>query len=173
MLLLREEFEEVKNTSELQDYIKPLEGTGFAKEALVRIDELINMGVKSSLVIEKDFVRLNEHLANKGKRLFVLYDRLDTCINPLRWNKAVSPLINYWRNNCESFTNIIPKIFVRTDLFRQIEGTNTARLESNITHIEWSIGEVFVQKSSADEDDQDDDMIFSYCQFLYRFVSFS
>ena len=143
VLLLREEFEEVKNTSELQDYIKPLEGTGFAKEALVRIDELINMGVKSSLVIEKDFVRLNEHLANKGKRLFVLYDRLDTCINPLRWNKAVSPLINYWRNNCESFTNIIPKIFVRTDLFRQIEGTNTARLESNITHIEWSIGEVF------------------------------
>ena len=143
VLLLRPEFEEIKESSELREYIKPIEGTGFAKEALVRIDELINMGVKSSIVIEKDFVRLNEHLGKTGKRLFVLYDRLDTCINPLRWNKAVSPLINYWRNNCESFTNIIPKIFVRTDLFRQIEGTNTARLESNITHIEWSIGEVF------------------------------
>jgi len=143
VLLLRPEFEEIKESSELREYIKPIEGTGFAKEALVRIDELINMGVKSSIVIEKDFVRLNEHLEKTGKRLFVLYDRLDTCINPLRWNKAVSPLINYWRNNCESFTNIIPKIFVRTDLFRQIEGTNTARLESNITHIEWSIGEVF------------------------------
>lgn len=143
VLLLREEFEEVKNSSELRDYIKPLEGPGFAKEALVRIDELINMGVKSSIVIEKDFVHLNDYLTSKGQRLFVLYDRLDTCINPLRWNKAVSPLINYWRNNCESFSNIIPKIFVRTDLFRQIEGTNTARLESNIIHIEWSIGEVF------------------------------
>lgn len=143
VLLLRPEFEEIKNTSELRDYIKPLEGTGYAKEALVRIEELVNMGVKSSIVIEKDIVRLNEFLSGSGKRLFVLYDRLDTCINPLRWNKAVSPLINYWRNNCESFSNIIPKIFVRTDLFRQIEGTNTARLESNIIHIEWSIGEVF------------------------------
>lgn len=143
VLLLREEFGEIKNTSELREFIKPLEGPGYAKEALLRIDELINMGVKSSIVIEKDFVRINEFLSRTSKRLFVLYDRLDTCINPLRWNKAVSPLINYWRNNCESFSNIVPKIFVRTDLFRQIEGTNTARLESNITHIEWSIGEVF------------------------------
>lgn len=143
VLLMRPEFVEIRDSSELREYIKPIEGTGYAKEALVRIDELINMGVKSSIVIENDIVRLNEFLANSGKRLFVLYDRLDTCINPLRWNKAVSPLINYWRNNCESFSNIIPKIFVRTDLFRQIEGTNTARLESNIIHIEWSIGEVF------------------------------
>ena len=143
VLLMRPEFGEIRESSELREYIKPIEGTGFAKEALVRIDELINMGVKSSIVIEKDIVRLNEFLEKSGKRLFVLYDRLDTCINPLRWNKAVSPLINYWRNNCESFSNIIPKIFVRTDLFRQIEGTNTARLESNIIHIEWSIGEVF------------------------------
>lgn len=142
-LLLHPDFEDIRNTSELRDYVKPLEGTGYAKEALVRIDELINMGVKSSIVIEKDMVRINEYLANSGKRLFVLYDRLDTCINPLRWNKAVSPLINYWRNNCLSFSNIIPKIFVRTDLFRQIEGTNTARLENSIIHIEWSIGEVF------------------------------
>ena len=82
-------------------------------------------------------------MQQQQKRLFVLYDRLDTCINPLRWNKAVSPLINYWRNNCESFSNITPKIFVRTDLFKQIEGTNTARLENSIIHIEWSIGEVF------------------------------
>jgi cellulose biosynthesis protein BcsQ len=143
VLLLNDEFEEIKEISELRDYVKPLEGTGFAKEALIRIDELINMGVKSSVAIEKDILRINDYLALKGKRLFVLYDRLDTCVNPLRWSKAVSPLINYWRNNCESFSNIIPKIFVRTDLFRQIEGTNTARLENNIIHIEWSIGEVF------------------------------
>ncbi len=142
-LLLCEDFEEIRNTSELREFVSPLEGTGFAKEALIRIDELIKMGVKSSIIIEKDIVRINDFLTASGKRLFVLYDRLDTCINPLRWNKAVSPLINYWRNNCESFSNIIPKVFVRTDLFRQIEGTNTARLDNNIIHIEWSIGEVF------------------------------
>ncbi|MBR1940918.1 MAG: hypothetical protein IJ845_06250 [Bacteroidaceae bacterium] len=142
-LLLRQEFETIKNESELSQYVKPLSGAGYAKEALVRIDELINQGVKILISIERDITKINDFLSKTNKRLFVLYDRLDTCINPLRWNKAVSPLINYWRNNCETFSNIAPKIFVRTDLFKQIEGTNTARLENSIIHIEWSIGEVF------------------------------
>lgn len=143
VLLLCPDFESIKKQSELRDYIQPITGAGYAKEALIRIDELINQGVKTLIAIEKDIARINELLKTNNKRLFVLYDRLDTCINPLRWNKAVSPLINYWRTNCESFTNISPKIFVRTDLFKQIEGTNTARLENSIIHIEWSIGEVF------------------------------
>lgn len=142
-LLLYPEFSSIKEQSELSEYVKPLDGAGFAKEALIRIEELINLGVRALVAIEKDLMHLNEYLYKQQKRLFVLYDRLDTCINPLRWNKAVSPLINYWRNNCESFSNITPKVFVRTDLFKQIEGTNTARLENSIIHIEWSIGEVF------------------------------
>ena len=142
-LLLCPEFSSIKEQSELAEFIKPLDGAGFAKEALIRIDKLIDLGVKALVAIENDMLRLNTYLQKQQKRLFVLYDRLDTCINPLRWNKAVSPLINYWRNNCESFSNITPKVFVRTDLFKQIEGTNTARLENNIIHIEWSIGEVF------------------------------
>ena len=143
VLLLRPEFVGIKEQSELIDFIKPIDGPGYAKEALVRINEMIDLGVKTLISVEKDIAKLNEFLASNGKRLFVLYDRLDTCINPLRWNKAVSPLINYWRNNCESYSNISPKIFVRTDLFKLIEGTNTARLENSIIHIEWSIGEVF------------------------------
>lgn len=142
-LLLCPEFSSIKEQSELAEFIKPLDGAGFAKEALIRIDKLIDLGVKALVAIENDMLRLNTYLQKQQKRLFVLYDRLDTCINPLRWNKAVSPLINYWRNNCESFSNITPKVFVRTDLFKQIEGTNTARLENSIIHIEWSIGEVF------------------------------
>ena len=142
-LLLMPDFVDVKNRSDLKDAILPLVGAGFAKEALVRIDGLIKNGANTLVVIEKDLLQLNDFLKRNNKRLFVLYDRLDTCINPLRWNKAVSPLINYWRNNCQSFSNIIPKVFVRTDLFKQIEGTNTARLENSIIRIEWSIGEVF------------------------------
>lgn len=143
VLLLYQDFESIREQSELSDYIKPLTGAGYAKEALIRINELIDKGVNTLITIEKDITRINELLKTNNKRLFVLYDRLDTCINPLRWNKAVSPLINYWRTNCESFTNISPKVFVRTDLFKQIEGTNTARLENSIIHIEWTIGEVF------------------------------
>lgn len=142
-LLLIPEFESIKNSSELKEYILPLVGAGAAKEAYARIDTLIKQNIYTQIIIEKDIVKLNNYLSQNNKTLFVLYDRLDTCINPLRWNKAVSPLINYWRNNCESFSNIVPKIFVRTDLFRQIEGTNTARLTNNIIEIEWKIGEVF------------------------------
>lgn len=142
-ILLCPEFEEIKNSSTLKDKILPLAGTGFAKDAYIRIDRLINEGVRTIVEIEKDIIKLNDFLKAQNKKLFVLYDRLDTCVNPLRWNKAVSPLINYWRNNCESFSNIIPKVFVRTDLFKQIEGTNTARLENSIIKIEWTIGEVF------------------------------
>ena len=68
---------------------------------------------------------------------------MDNCINPLRWNKAVSPLIEYWRNNYRKYSNIFPKIFIRTDLFKQIEGNNTERLQENSINIEWTIGEVF------------------------------
>ena len=142
-LLLCPEFTSIKEQSELRDYVNPLSGAGYATEGLKRIEGLIGKGIDTLIIIEKDLIKINELLASKGKRLFVLYDRLDTCINPLRWNKAVSPLINYWRNNCKSFSNISPKIFVRTDLFKLIEGTNTARLENSIIHIEWTIGEVF------------------------------
>lgn len=142
-ILLLPEFESIKNESKLKDFVLPLVGAGNAKEAYARINTLIKQGVDTQIIIEKDIIKLNDYLRASNKTLFVLYDRLDTCINPLHWNKAVSPLINYWRNNHVSFSNIVPKIFVRTDLFRQIEGTNTARLENNIIHIEWTIGEVF------------------------------
>lgn len=141
-IMLDERFKDVRTQSKLQEHIKPLDGKD-AKEALMRIDNLVNQGVSTLIAIEKDMGRLNDYLTLKGQTLFILYDRLDSCINPLRWNKAVSPLINYWRNHCELYSNISPKIFVRTDLFKQIEGTNLKRLEPNIIHIEWTIGEVF------------------------------
>ena len=143
VLLLLPEFDSIKQQSELLKFIEPVDGYGNASKAYKRIDEMIKEGVSSLILIERDFAQINAYLEGRRQRLFVLYDRLDTCINPLRWNKAVSPLINYWRNNCRSFSNISPKIFVRTDLFKQIEGTNTERLENSIVHIEWSIGEVF------------------------------
>lgn len=77
-----------------------------------------------------------------------MYDQLDTRINPIYWGKAVSPLIAYWRENYTVNSNIIPKIFVRTDLYRRIEGTNKERLKDNIISIEWSIEEVFAYFSN-------------------------
>ncbi len=153
-LMLLDEFKEIRESSELASEILEIRGGETAK----RFNRLIDNGVDTLIVIEKDLERINDYLVENNKRIFVLYDRLDTCINPLRWNKAVSPLIDYWRDNSVTYSNIRPKIFLRTDLFRQIEGTNTARLADNIINIEWSIGEVFayffklifVKKKSAD-----------------------
>lgn len=138
-ILLNPEFESIKASSKLSGKVLPISGN----ETIKRFNDLIEDGIDTLIEIEKDMKKVNEYLYENNKTLLVLYDRLDTCINPLKWNKAVSPLINYWRDNCETFSNICPKIFIRTDLFRQIEGTNTARLSDNIINIEWSIGEVF------------------------------
>ena len=138
-ILLSPEFASIKESSNLREFVLPISGS----ESIKRFDELIDRGIDTLIEIERNMKSINQYLAESNKTLFVLYDRLDTCINPLRWNKAVSPLISYWRDNCETFSNICPKIFIRTDLFRQIEGTNTARLADNIINIEWSIGEVF------------------------------
>ena len=138
-ILLNPEFSSIRESSNLCDFVLPISGN----ESVKRFNGLIDNGIDTLIEIERDMKRINQYLVDSDKTLFVLYDRLDTCINPLRWNKAVSPLISYWRDNCETFSNICPKIFIRTDLFRQIEGTNTARLADNIINIEWSIGEVF------------------------------
>ena len=138
-ILCEEYFVDVKKESRLSNYVKPIAGI----EALSRFNELINKGIETLVAIEEDLYKVNRMLKDDNKKIFVLYDRLDNLINPLRWNKAVSPLIEYWRNYYKKYSNISPKIFIRTDLFRQIEGNNTERLQENSINIEWTIGEVF------------------------------
>lgn len=138
-ILLNPEFASIRESSSLKDYVLPIAGN----ECVKRFEDLIDKGIDTLVEIERDMKSINRFLVENNKTLFVLYDRLDTCINPLNWKKAVSPLISFWWDNYESFSNISPKIFIRTDLFKQIEGTNTDRLSNNIIRIEWSIGEVF------------------------------
>lgn len=138
-ILLDPLFAPIKEKSELKNEV----GEISSNEAVKRFERLIEDGVDTLIVLENDFKRINEFLQAQHIKLFVMYDRLDSCINPLRWNKAVSPLIDYWRENWDTYSNIIPKVFVRTDLFNRVEGTNTARLSSNFISLEWSIGEVF------------------------------
>lgn len=138
-VLLDPEFKHIREKSVLCDYITPIKGA----EAVRRFHKLISEGINTLITIEEDFIRINEYLKENNKKLFLMYDQLDTRINPIYWGKAVSPLIAYWRENYIANSNIIPKIFVRTDLYRRIEGTNTERLKDNIISIEWSIEEVF------------------------------
>lgn len=125
-----------------------LNGKGFnpsgGNKALLQAQKIMEGGLESLVRIEDDLQAANELLSDKGIELSVMYDRLDSVVNPLYWGNVVSPLIAYWRENTGSFSNIHPKIFVRTDLFKRIEGANTARLkQTNVVDIDWTIGEVF------------------------------
>ncbi|GGE14988.1 ParA family protein [Sphingobacterium cellulitidis] len=128
-----------KVKSELQDYIQPFKTPIEAKK---RFDSLIYDQDKLA-IIEKDLVDLDEYLFKMNKFVFVLYDQLDNLIKPNFWRETVSPLIDYWWDSLNRFKNIAAKIFIRTDLYNRLNGTNTTRLENNIINIEWSREEVY------------------------------
>lgn len=126
----------------------PLYGQSFpassGNKALLAAEKIMAGGLDTLVAIEDDLGRANDFLAKKGIELSVLYDRLDSVINPKYWGNAVSPLVAYWRENTGTFSNIHPKIFVRTDLFKRIEGANTVRMkERNVMLLDWRLEEVF------------------------------
>lgn len=125
--------------SELHEFIKPYKTSIEAKQ---RFDSLIYDQDKLA-IIEGDLVELDEYLSLSKKVAFVLYDQLDNLVKPNFWRETVSPLIDYWWDNLIRFKNISPKIFIRTDLYNRLTGTNTTRLENNIINIEWSREEVY------------------------------
>ncbi|WP_413670137.1 KGGVGR-motif variant AAA ATPase [Mucilaginibacter sp. Mucisp86] len=125
--------------SQLASYIKPFESPIETKQ---RFDSLINDENKLA-IIEKELLVLDEFLNKKSSFLVVLYDQLDNLIKPIFWRETVSPLIDYWWDSLNRFKNITAKIFIRTDLYNRLIGTNTTRLENNIIKIEWSREEVY------------------------------
>lgn len=138
-ILLEDMFQCIREESELKNFIQPIGGDS----SVMRFDELMQKGISTFVHIENDMRKVNIYLEKKNIKLFLLYDQLDTKISPRYWDKAVSPLINHWRETWQLYSNILPKVFVRTDLYRRIVGTNTALLADNIISIEWSIEEIF------------------------------
>ena len=95
--------ETIKNRSELGHEILPIDG----QSTKIRFNRLVD-DENTLLYIENDLKAFNEELQKKKIVIVALYDRLDSCINPLHWNKAVSPLIDYWRQNYSTYSNIYP-----------------------------------------------------------------
>jgi len=125
--------------SEMQDFIKSILPDTETKK---RFDDII-ANDDFIIKIENDLKALDLFLKNQNTSLFVLYDQLDNLIEPHEWGEAVSPLVDYWWDNLNRFSNISPKIFIRTDLYKRLKGTNTSRLENNKIKIEWSREEVY------------------------------
>lgn len=138
-----EELKEIRNkireSSPLKECVRKISGP----KTRVLLNKILEQGDIALSAIEHDLEKLNEELANDHKCLFILYDRLDSFVPAWIWNKVISPLIEFLRNSHSKYKNIVPKIFIRTDLYKQTEGVNTGRLAKNIISIEWSIAEVF------------------------------
>lgn len=139
----KEEYRSVLDRSAIKERLFTFKGSNGAS-ILNSINEMIEGGASRVLAaIEDDLTRLDEYLTTNNLKLFIMYDGLDNVVKPKYWGKAVSPLINKWGGNVTAYKNIHPKIFLRTDLFDRIEGTNIERLKDNIIDIDWDIAEVF------------------------------
>ena len=139
-ILLDPKFSSIREQSRFKHLIKDI----FGDISITLYKECLqNDDLDLFVAIDEDMIKVNEQLRNQNTKMFLLYDQLDSRINPMYWEYAVSPLINYWKNYHTSYSNIMPKIFVRTDLMRRIKGTNTDRMEENFIEIEWTINEIF------------------------------
>lgn len=137
------EYNHLLSSSAIKEDFLKLSGLKSHK-LLLAIQEMIDGGSSRVLAsIEDDLERLEDYLDQNNQKLFIMYDGLDNVVKPKYWSKAISPLINKWGGNISTYKNIHSKIFLRTDLFERIEGTNIERLKENIVDIDWEIAEVF------------------------------
>jgi hypothetical protein len=85
---------------------------------------------------------LDSKLKADDRNLIVLFEQLDFIVKPEYWPQAISPLINFWRSN--PFSKILPKLFLRSDLFNKLTGvTNIQNLSNRAIDIEWTKKELF------------------------------
>lgn len=135
--------ESIEGLSEIRTIVKQKSALTheYDENIFVSVAFIELMDTDKLLNIVADIHRFNEELQRANKTIYILYDQLESFIQPEYWNKAISSLINYWMGL--ELSNILPKIFIRTDLLSQVDNLNTELSPNNILNIEWSIEEVF------------------------------
>lgn len=92
--------------------------------------------------IDRILHELDNKLKEDNVNIIVLFDQLDLMVLPKYWSYVISPLISFWRSN--PFTKILPKLFLRYDLFNKLEGiVNIQNLTNRSIEIEWTKKEIF------------------------------
>lgn len=130
----------IKNSKYFLDEI-PVEPITQEPETVNRFKKYIN----DQEIYSKIFgvlKKLDSKLKEDDKNLIVLFEQLDFIVKPEYWPQAISPLINFWRSN--PFSKILPKLFLRSDLFNKLTGvTNIQNLSNRSIDIEWTKKELF------------------------------
>ena len=93
--------------------------------------------------IEEDLRSLDKYLfENKTQRIVVIFDELDSIVNPVLWTERIAPLINLCKKM--SYRTISPKLFVRSDLYEKTGNINNKNeLRNRSIFIEWNREELF------------------------------
>ncbi len=141
-----EEFRINYPNEQLETHTQELKNTEGIKGRKIIFLEYIKNDTNAFL-IEKDLNNLNNFLKNKGIKLFVLFDQLDKIAKTNDWSKLITPLVEFWRDNYNKkmYSNIYPKIFIRTDIVSYIATNNVESIKNtNIISIEWENKEVYL-----------------------------
>ena len=124
--------------STASDLLQPMNAS---TETKLRFNKIISDDTMF-LQIENDLRALNSHLDKSNVNLIVLIDQLDKDVPHQGWRDIVSPLIKFWESI--PYKRIIPKIFVRTDLFGRLELNNSLNIKkNNMVSIEWEREELY------------------------------
>ncbi len=97
-------------------------------------------------LIQKDVIHLNNFLISENIKIFVLFDQLDKVSHTEDWKKIITPLIEFWGDNynMDYYSNIYPKIFIRTDIKKELQRVNNSlSLRDNTIEIEWTPDEIY------------------------------
>jgi MinD-like ATPase involved in chromosome partitioning or flagellar assembly len=93
-------------------------------------------------IVETELKEIDAALKQHKKNLLIAFDQLDFVVKPILWAKGIAPLINFWRSN--RYSQIQPKLFVRSDLFEKLGNlTNKQSLKNRAILIEWTPEELF------------------------------
>jgi len=97
------------------------------------------------LEVEFDLRKINEALKANNIKVIISFDYLDKIIKPDEWgnnNSPISQLIDL--GQLKQYSNLYPKIFVRTDLYSKVQNINNANaLENKILSLDWTTEELF------------------------------
>lgn len=106
-------------------------------ESLIASDKFLD--------IEFELRQINDYLKGRNIKIIISFDYLDKIVETSEWNiqgNPISELIKFAQFN--PYSNVFPKIFIRTDLFDQIMGLNNSNaLENKILSLDWSTEELF------------------------------
>jgi len=120
--------------NEVQNFTNSTENKIYL-EQIIYDDNKINL-------VEQELLSIDKYLKSKDINLLITFDQLDYICKPLLWDKVIAPLIKYCRGN--PFSKIIPKLFLRRDLFQKLSNTtNKESVENRTINLEWSKEEIF------------------------------